>query len=271
MCKYIFSFLTLLLAFSFSMSAQERDPNVFYGRCFSSSGDTLYYRALFPKGYKQDGKHKYPLVLVLHSESDASFSRKIDNIRQLVSPVAQLFKRQEVHDSFPAIVLLPQCEKEDLWAEYTVSDSTNVIPFPDDPEQTYSGELAEKLVRYYLKHHAVDEDRVYAIGQGFAGGSGVLDLAARNPKMFAAVVSLGGALAQDRTKSLKKTPVRLYSSSAAVEVPLTLVNDTYIGLKMYGSMVAEPVMNYPNVSELDVVKNAVSTEDFLKWIFSKKK
>ena len=91
-----------------------------------------------------------------------------------------------------------------LGLQFTPSDSANVVPFPSDPEQTYSGELfTERLINYYVKHHPVDKNRIYMIGQGAYGGSGALDLAVRNPDMFAAVVSIGGAVCPDRVKSIK--------------------------------------------------------------------
>lgn len=247
----------------------KKNPQVFYGRVFRSQGDTLFYRVLYPKGYTENSRSKYPLVVVLHGEKWCK-EGQFDNTKQLSSPVAELFKRPETHDSFPAIVIIPQCEFDDPWAQFTPSDSANVVPFPCDPEQTYSGELTERLINYYVKHHPVDKNRIYMIGQGAYGGSGALDLAVRNPDMFAAVVSIGGAVCPDRVKSIKKLPVRLYTSSSCKEVPLTLIQDVYISLKMYGSTV-EPIVDFSNMSEDECAATVTTTPDFLRWIFSKKK
>ena len=275
MHKNILSFIILLagLLLSQSVLAQEKkDPDRFYYRVFSSGGDSLYYRVLYPKGYVTGEKKKYPLLIVLHGDDAYASEGGHTNNKVYETPVVSLYRgHKSVRDQFPAIVVVPQCEEMDPWVKFSPSDSVNVRPLPDDPEQTYSGELLERLVKYYLKHYQVDKDRVYIVGQGTVGGSGALDLAVRRPKWFAAVVSMGGAVSQERVKPLKKTPVRLYSSNAITKVPITQVNDVYIGLKMYGSQVVEPVNNYGSLDEAELVKTVATLPDFLSWIFSKKK
>ncbi len=251
--------------------AAEKDPNIFYGRSFSSDGDTLFYRVMYPKGYADNTKKKYPLVLVLHGADALAKQGQRYNAKQLSSPVAELFAQNTVKDSFPAIVLYPQCEECDHWAEMGVSTPGNVVAFPEDPEQTYSGDLLEGMVKYYIKHYPVDENRIYLIGLGALGGSGALDLAARKPKYFAAVVSLGGAIHPNRTKALRKTPLRLYSSDAIVDVPLTLVRDVYIELQAAGAKACEPVFELENKDEAECVRTAANSKGFLRWIFSQKK
>ncbi|MCQ2206780.1 MAG: hypothetical protein MJZ02_00985 [Paludibacteraceae bacterium] len=251
--------------------AAEKDPNVFYGRSFSSDGDTLFYRVMYPNGYADNTKKKYPLVLVLHGADAFSKKGQRYNAKQLKSPVAELFTQKAVKDSFPAIVLYPQCEEGDSWAGMSASKQNDVIPFPENPEQTYSGELLEGMVKYYIKHYPVDENRIYIIGLGSVGGSGALDLAARKPKYFAAVVSLGGAINPERTKALRKMPLRLYSSESMVDVPLTLVRDVYIELQAAGAKFCDPVFELGEISEEEMVRTAANSKGFLRWIFTQKR
>lgn len=257
--------------FALSSLAAEKNPFMFYGRSFSSDGDTMPYRVLYPKGYSEKSSTKYPLVVVLHGSEVFSKEGGKPAKKIISSPVARLFQQQAVKDSFPAIVVFPQCEEDDKWTEIAISDSLHTADFPESPEQSYSNELVERLVKYYVKHYQVDEDRVYIIGMGAVGGSGALDLAVRNPKMFAAVVSICGAINTSRVKPLKKVPVRLYGSGAYFDVPITLIRDIFIELKTYGSQTAEPVIDLLYKDEQDCVKSAVNTESFLKWIFSKKR
>ena len=107
-CLAILIFVSFVLA---SVSAAERDPNVFYGRSFSSDGDTLFYRVMYPKGYSDNTKKKFPLVLVLHGGDALAKQGQHYNAKQLSSPVAELFAQNSVKDSFPAIVAFPQCEE----------------------------------------------------------------------------------------------------------------------------------------------------------------
>lgn len=272
MKSFCLSLLTIALSLLTNVGfAAEKDPNVFYGRSFSSSGDTLFYRVMYPKGYADNTKKKYPLVLVLHGADAFSQKGQHYNAKQLSSPVAELFTQNSVKDSFPAIVVYPQCEDGDAWAEMGVSSEGKVVPFPKNPEQTYSGELLEGMVKYYIKHYPVDDKRIYIIGLGALGGSGALDLAARKPKYFAAVVSIGGAINPERTKALRKMPIRLYSSDAIAEVPLTLVRDVYIELQAAGANSCEPVYELGDRNEAECVRAAANSKGFLQWIFTQKK
>ncbi|MBP3717709.1 MAG: hypothetical protein IKP81_07065 [Paludibacteraceae bacterium] len=267
-CLAILIFVSFVLA---SVSAAERDPNVFYGRSFSSDGDTLFYRVMYPKGYSDNTKKKFPLVLVLHGGDALAKQGQHYNAKQLSSPVAELFAQNSVKDSFPAIVAFPQCEEGDRWAEMGISSAGKVVNFPENPEQTYSGELLESMVKYYIKHYPVDEKRIYLIGLGSFGGSGALDLAARKPKYFAGVISLGGAIHPGRTKSLRKIPLRLYSSDAMTDVPLTLVRDVYIELQAAGAKCCDPVFELGSKDEAECVHMAANSKGFLKWLFLQKK
>lgn len=269
------SFLSLLLLSLLMLTqagmAAEKDPNTFYGRSFSSGGDTLYYRVMYPKGYVEKGKARYPLVVVLHGGDCYSKQHQHFNGKQLNSPVANLFKQDAVKDSFPAIVLFPQCEEGDSWAEMGKADNGGVAGFPDDPEQTYAGEMLERMVKYYIKHYPVDDKRIYIIGMGAVGGSGALDAAVRKPKCFASVVSIGGSIAPQRAKKLVKTPVRLYASDGQAEVPLTLVRDVFLEMKANGAKSLEPVFELSASDEQDCVRGAAASPGFLKWVFSQKR
>ncbi len=263
------SLLCSLQANAAKIDGKPKDPNRFYTRTFRSGEDTLYYNILFPKQF--DMKKKYPLVVVLHDEDAYATNGDHYNRKQLKTPVAALFSRNGVKDSFPAIVVFPQCEYGDPWATYKVNDGSNQASFDEKPEQTYSNELLERMIRYYLKNYPVDEKRVYIIGQGVMGGSGALDLAVRIPKKIAAVVSMGGAVSAERVKPLKKTAVKLYSSTAIKEMPITLVYDVFIGLKAAGSDKVEEVVDFQTATLPECVKSAAADPELLNWLFSKKK
>lgn len=262
--------MVLLFLLSHMLMAEEKNPNVFYPRSFSSKGDSLFYRVTYPKGYSDKGTATYPLVIVLHNED--SYAKGNEHLSPNLVPqsMVRLFLSPAFKDSFPAIVAFPQCRANDAWTEIGKSDTANVVPFPESPQKSNATKLVERMIKYYTKHYRVDKKRIYVVGLGAVGGSGALDLAVRNPKKFAAAVSICGAVNPERAKSLKKVPVRLYSSTSLTEVPITLVHDVYIEMKTVGAVDVDPVIELPASTDADCVVSAVNSKDFLYWMFSKK-
>jgi predicted peptidase len=246
-----------------SLYAQQYDYNVFYGREFRSEGDTLPYRIMYPEGYEKGGKTKYPLVIFLHGADE----RGSDNESQLKHG-ADLFKYEETKTKYPAIVIFPQCPEQDKWAEYERDSLTGELIMPEDPEQTMSSYMVQRLINYYIKNGNADPKRIYIMGLSM-GGMGVLDLIVREPKMFAAAVSICGAIEPTRLKKLKKLPIRLYHGSADEVVPVSYSRDAFYQLKAEGSRVVE-IIEYPGVGH-DSWNWALGSSDYLEWIFSQKK
>jgi predicted peptidase len=73
------------------------------------AADTLPYRLLLPANY--DAGKTYPLVVFLHGAGE----RGTDNNLQLIHG-AKLFLQPRSRDSFPAIVVMPQCRATDFWS-----------------------------------------------------------------------------------------------------------------------------------------------------------
>ena len=224
--KRLFYFFVLLFSLLSVLSySQEKKyaPGFFYGREYRLDGDTLRYRVMFPEGYEHN--IKFPLFIFLHSESQ----KGDDNVLQLKYG-SELFANKNVRDWSPAVVLFPQCPEDDSWALYDyVYDGTIVVR--EEPEQTKIASLLEKLIKLYAadekikdimpyahRNHCfkdkyfklyadrpyVDKNRIYIVGMDM-GAFGALDLAARNPKLFAAVVAMDGAVEPVRMKKSKKT------------------------------------------------------------------
>lgn len=247
-----------------SAEAREKEKPTLFSREYRSKGDTLRYRILYPEGYnKEDKKTKYPLVVFLHAEGENGS----DNQSQLKYG-SSLFLNSEMRHFYPAVVLFPQCPAYDQWALYETDEATGKYSVSAEPEQTASSEVLARMIDHYSKKSFIDKDRIYLIGIS-AGGMGVLDLAARDPKAYAAVVSIGGAVNADRMKPLKKLPIRLYHGTADEVVDVTYSRDAYYELKANGSKVAE-IVEYSDKGHA-CWREAMSSNDFLKWIFAQKK
>jgi predicted peptidase len=178
-------FLLLIPIAGFGQS--EAALQAYEARFFDGQkGWQLPYRILYPKQY--DPTQKYPLVLFMHGSGE----RGNDNNLQLVHG-ADLFLREGVRDSFPAIVVFPQCAEKDYWVNIsrvkTPAGLTMDYPFKELANP--SMQLVEELLDHLLVSEQVDEDRVYVMGLSM-GGMATFDLLARHPDRFAAAVPICG-------------------------------------------------------------------------------
>lgn len=259
----VLSFFCMLSAVMAEAKEKNKGKPTLFSREYRSKGDTLRYRLLYPKDYdKEDKKKKYPLVVFLHAEGENGS----DNQSQLKYG-SSLFLNPEMRHFYPAVVLFPQCPLGDQWAAFSV-DSAGKCIVPSDPEQTKISVVLSRMIEHYSKKSFIDADRIYLVGIS-AGGMGVLDLAARDPKAYAAVVSIGGAVDAVRMKPLKKLPVRLYHGASDAVVDVSYSRNAYYELKANGSKVAE-IIEYSDKGHA-CWREAMSSNDFLKWIFSNKK
>jgi predicted peptidase len=102
-----------------------------------------------------------------------------------------------------------------------------------------------------------------------SGAFGALDIAIRNPKLFAAVVSICGGFDAADAKKLKKVSLRMYHGTEDDVVPVALSRDFYYELKANGAAKVE-LLEYPGFKH-DILDSVLGSEDFLEWIFSKEK
>src|SRR5688500_7859248 len=105
MHKFLITLICLMAVMN--LSAQYKD--LYEKKEFISGTDTLRYRMLYPVNYTAD--KKYPLVVFLHGSGE----RGNDNEAQLTHG-GKLFADSAVRQQFPAIVVFPQCSREDFWA-----------------------------------------------------------------------------------------------------------------------------------------------------------
>jgi hypothetical protein len=95
------------------LSAQ--DKSMFSKEMFTRGADTLLYRMLLPEDF--DAAKEYPVLMFLHGAGE----RGNDNEAQLMHG-SKLFLRSDMRRDFPAIVVFPQCPKNDFWANVKFGD-----------------------------------------------------------------------------------------------------------------------------------------------------
>lgn len=166
----------------------------------------LPYRIMYPKNY--DAKKKYPLIVMLHGSGE----RGNDNKKQLAHG-AGVFIKNQIEDTYPAIVVFPQCPDSLSWCGITKNSDTTNFPawnfeylLPVIPTL----ECVEKIVRQLIAEQIVHSKQISIAGLSM-GGMGALEAAYRYPKLFRNVTAICGAGDwQVYDKRVKKINFRLY-------------------------------------------------------------
>lgn len=228
-----------------------------------SGGDTMAYRILFPENY--DRTKKYPLLLFLHGGGE----KGNDNEKQLVHG-ASLFLKPENRKAFPCIVLVPQCPANSSWATVKTDRTKN------PPERTFDYKadpnaglrLAIELTRKIIASEAVDGQRVYVTGLSM-GGMGTFEAVGRYPELFAAAAPIcGGGDGKAYSEKAAKVPFWIFHGAADAVVDVQLSRDMYARLQALKSEVK--YSEYPAVNH-NSWDYAFAEEEFLGWLFSKKR
>src|ERR1700722_3086033 len=180
----------------------------------TSKGDwTMPYRLFRPEA---SGK-KLPLVIYLHG----SGGQGDDNLRQLGlgnTFGTRVWLLAENQKKFPCYVLVPQSNRG--WARY-------------DPAKLEKGEYemvpglgqgagrALEVVDALRKEFAIDDRRIYVMGQSMGGG-GTWNMITNRPNFFAAAVTCCGSITpEDGTGSIE-TPLWNFHGDSDQTVPVSV-------------------------------------------------
>lgn len=263
MVKFRIVLVALLATLGVNLYAQTEDiiPEKYYGREYRYQGERLQYRVMYPKGYGVEGL-RFPLLIFLHGEEE----RGDDNLMQLKYGSA-LYMSELARNYQSAVVIMPQCPEDDSWAIYDrMADGSIVVR--ENPEQTTSCKIVEQIIQFYLKKQdKIDISRVYLVGKDM-GAFGVLDLVARNPKLYAGCCAVSGYIDPVRMKK-KKVPCRVFNGVEDPIVPIQSVRELGVVLKANGN--DSDVIEYQDTKHDDAWDMATSSTDLMDWLFEKVK
>jgi len=225
--------------------------------------DTLRYRIMYPKNFKEDGN--YPVVLFLHGAGE----RGNDNEKQL-SHGAKLFATDDHQERFPAIVIFPQCPTDRYWANVDVDRSSYPIHLdftytegPTKPMQMVMDLLEATIAEPYTK-----DSQIYVMGLSM-GGMGTFELLLRKPDTFAAAIPIcGGGDPESVSVYAKNTPLWVFHGAQDNVVhPLQSVEMVSALLKV-GAHPKFTLYDFANHNSWDP---AFAEPDILPWLFSHSK
>ena len=259
MKKLISFVITALFMLQF---AAAQDKSMFSKENFISGTDTLLYRMLLPENF--DPAKKYPVLLFLHGSGE----RGNDNEAQLMHG-GKMFLRTDVRRDFPAIIIFPQCPKDDFWANVKFGDGINADRFgfqkggkPGKAMKLLIGLLADLKSKNYTA-----KDQFYVGGLSM-GGMGTFELLRRKPKIFAAAFAICGGDHVENVKKYKNTPIWVFHGGKDTTVPLKKSEIVVNELKRLGGDVKFTI--YPEAGH-NSWDSAFAEPELLPWIFSHKK
>ena len=257
-------FLLLSCLFIFEAAGFSQNFSLYEKHLFISNSDTLPYRLLLPENY--DAAKKYPLIFFMHGAGE----RGNDNEKQLVHG-AKLFLKEEVRKNFAAIIVFPQCPEKSFWSNVDFKADSNgkrIFNFQSTAAAPSLGmKLAKALLLQVIKKYPVNKKQVYAGGLSM-GGMGTFEIAARNPKLFAAAFPICGGGDPATAKKMRKIKWWVFHGAKDDVVPPSFSQTMVDALRKAHANVQFSL--YPNANH-NSWDAAFAEPELLKWLFAQHK
>jgi predicted peptidase len=261
MQKILTTVLFLLIMGSISAQYQQ----LYEKKELIKGNDTLRYRIMYPLDYK--ATKKYPLIVFLHGSGE----RGNNNEAQLIHG-SKLFADSVTREKFPAIVIFPQCGRDDFWARAkrnpNGADSLGGLAFASEQPMGKSLNLVSELLDSLVTAKKVNAKKIY-IGGLSMGGMGTFELLWRKPGFFAAAFPICGGGDPDKVKLYgKKFPIWIFHGSNDQSVQVAHSRVMVNALKTARARLI--YTEYLGVGH-NSWDNAFAEPELLPWLFKQKK
>ncbi len=179
--------LCLLVAATVTLQA-EQTPERFEKEITRTLA--LDYLLYLPEGYDEDSEKSWPLVVFLHGAGERG-----DDLTKVAKHGPP--QRVTEGESFPFILVSPQCPAEQWWTEQPVLE----------------------LIEMIEASHRIDPSRIYLTGLSM-GGYGTWHFACEAPEKFAAIAPVCGGGVPYKMRWIKSLPIWAFHGDADNVVPL---------------------------------------------------
>ena len=246
----------------FMSMAVAQDSALYEKKYFASGKDTLQYRIMYPANYNP--AKQYPLVMFLHGAGH----RGTDNTAPLIYG-GSLFADAVNRLKYPAIVIFPQCPRNDFWSRIAVNmknptDSLGPLMFPSQYPIGRNLNLVSLLLDSLVASKIADNKRIY-IGGLSMGGMGTFELLWRKPGFFAAAFPMCGGGDPEKVPVYgSHFPIWVFHGDQDRTVPVGHSRRMVNALRAAGAHVK--YTEYPGVAHNCWI-NAFAEPDLLPWLF----
>jgi predicted peptidase len=245
----------IFLILLFSNSLEKIQAQKFDSCYFKKDTAVLPYLLLKPLHF--DSSLNYPLLVFLHG----SGSRGHDN-QNTAAHIDSLLLADSNRVTFPAYVVVPQCENDHKWVDADWNALSHEQPAQPS---TYMG-LCMRLLDSLESVLNIDKKRIYVTGLSM-GGFGTWDLIARLPNKFAAAAPVCGGGDPKTASLIAHIPIWCFHGSEDKVVKVSRSRNMYEALLKENSKIK--YSEYKGVGH-GSWKQAYAEPDFLKWMFAQK-
>ena len=207
----------------------------------NADGTESKYVVFVPHDY--DGKTVVPVILFLHGSGETKGGGKMP-VEVGIGPVV---KKQA--KTFPAIVVIPQCEKRP-WSAGSVD-----------------GKRAIAILDEVMKEYKIDPKRQYLTGLSM-GGYGTWSHALASPDRWAAIAPICGGGSPKDAATIKDIPCWCFHGDKDTAVKVELSRAMIDALKKAGG--TPKYTEYLGVGHNSWDK-AYAEKEFFPWLFAQKK
>lgn len=232
---------------------------------FVKNGDTLRYRIMYPLNFS--ASKKYPLIVLLHGSGERG-----NNNEDQLKHGSKLFADSANRQKFPAIVIFPQCSRNDSWARLKRSpnpqDSLGGLQFASEQPMTKNLNLVSELLDSLVATKKVNPKKIY-IGGLSMGGFGTFEMLWRKPGFFAAAFPIcGGGDASKVELYGKKFPIWVFHGGS--DPTVRVANSRLMVNALKAARARVKYTEYPGVGH-NSWDNAFAEPDLLSWLLQQKK
>ena len=256
-CILLLVFMSMFSLFS-AQQTVEYIPEVYS----DGEGGRLNYNIMYPDGFDASASTKYPLLLFLHGAGE----RGSDNKAQLVHG-SQIFRDSLA--KYPAIVIFPQCPKDDYWVnmESEGKGQARRMEIITDKGPNPAMKMVIGLVDKMLAEDYVDPSRFYVAGLSM-GGMGTMELGWRMPEKIAAAIAICGVGPREKAAEMKEVPFWFLHGLEDNVVPFRYSVSMLRAMQATGGKARITLCTGVGHNSWD---NAFADPEFFTWMFSKSK